>query len=433
MLVWMKRLPLQPVSRAALVGILSVVGAAAASRVLAPVSWAATAVEPARARVAGSLIDDLVRRVLPVDLVLPSAMLKSADGGVAESPVAVAITDLRYCGVTDRGVGRFRAVMRIGNSFGEGAMPSTLAGDEGCRKSLNDLARRIATASAGAQEVLVADLDALWRPWELRLVLARTSTPSSPKPGVPQPLGGLSEGVRRDLLTISTSGFRVRTDVGQAITFHVAPSFAPDAIDIAVIVAEDGSAAPAARPAGGGASLVLSGDATAVAELPHAFANQVLRHLTQAEPFPIQVDREVVDVQNASVTGSAGGLTVAAMATPRSIRESVRLTVQAGGADLRVGGVRADAQLESCGGLGTLAAIGCNARNAGRNAAAGAFAATMTRKYQGQLVRELAGPQELRFEIGDRRVDLQGDLLHLASGPRGLSAVARLAPGGQGH
>ena len=80
---------------------------------------------------AGRLIDDLVRNVLPVDLVLPAALLKSADGGIAASAVAGAITDLRYCGVTERGAGRFRAVIRTGSPFGDRAAPSALAGEEG--------------------------------------------------------------------------------------------------------------------------------------------------------------------------------------------------------------------------------------------------------------------------------------------------------------
>ena len=284
-------------------------------------------------------------------------------------------------------------------------------------------------------DVVVADVDAVWRPWELRLTVTRTSSPSPspPIPGPPQPLAGLLDGGHRDLLTISTSGFRIVTDAGQAIIFHVAPTFAVDAVDMAVILGDGGSGPPGSRPLAGVPVPGLSDEATATADLPHAFANQILRHLTQAVPFPIQVDHDVIDLQNASVTGSPGGLTVTGMATPRSVRESVRLTVQAAGADLRVGGVRADAQLENCGGLAVLAAIGCNTRNAGRNAAAGAFGAAMTQKYQGQLVRELAGTRQFRFDVGDHRWELSGDLLHLASGPRGLSVVARLASGGQAH
>lgn len=402
-----------------------------------PGSLYAASVEPARVRMAGRLIDDVVRGLLPLDLVLPGATQKSADGGVTESAVGAALTDLRYCGVTDRGAGRFRAVIRMAGPSGGGTVPSpsVLTGDEGCRKSLNDLANpATATATAdspGTQDVVVADVEAIWRPWELRLTIIRTSSPSPPKPGPPRPLGGLDG--HRDLFTISTSGFRIVTDAGQAIVFHVAPAFAVDAIELGVILGEGGAVPRASRSAMSGPALVLSGDATVAADLPYAFANQILRQLTQAEPFPIQVDRDVVDLQNASVSGSSGGMTLTGTATPRSVRESVRLTVQAGGADLRVAAVRSDAQLEDCGGLGVLAAIGCNARNAGRNVAAGAFASAMTQKYQGQLVRALAGTQGLRFELENRRLELRGDLLHLASSPRGLWAVARFTPGDQSH
>ena len=404
-----------------------------------PGSLSAASVEPARVRMAGRLIDDMVRGLLPLDLVLPGATQKSADGSVTESAVGAALTDLRYCGVTDRGAGRFRAVIRMAGAFGGGTVPSpsALAGDEGCRKSLNDLANPAsasATATAdspGTQDVVVADVEAVWRSWELRLTITRTSSPSPPKPGPPRPLGGLDG--HRDLFTISTSGFRIVTDAGQAIVFHVAPTFAVDAIELGVILGEGGAVPPASRSAMGGPALVLSGDATVAADLPYAFANQILRQLTQAEPFPIQVDRDVVDLQNASVSGTSGGMMLTGTATPRSVRESVRLAVQAGGADLRVAAVRADAMLENCGELGVLAAIGCNTRNAGRNVAAGAFAAAMTQKYQGQLVRELPGTQGFRFELGNRRLELRGDLLHLASSPRGLWAVARVTPGDQSH
>ena len=91
------------------------------------------------------------------------------------------------------------------------------------------------------------------------------------------------------------------------------------------------------------------------------------------------------------------------------------------------------AQLESCSGLGSLAALGCNTRNAGRNAAAAGLGAALTQKYQGQVVRDLAGAQTLRFEVGNRRLELQGDLLHVASGTRALVVAGRFVAGGGGH
>lgn len=398
-----------------------------------PVSFAAAGVEPARVRVAAPLIDQLVRGLLPMDLVLPGPVGGgSADGGVAQTSMAAVLTELRYCGATDRGAGRFRAVVRWGSLAGGAS--DLLLGDDGCRQSLADLAKQVPTGAApdDGVGVSVADVEALWRPWELRLIVARSAAPTPPRPGQPRPLGGLES--RRELLAITTAGFRIATDAGETLTFHVAPSFASDAVEILAVLGDRGSGPPSGRPAAGGPMSGSGGSgANVIAELPYGLANQVLRVLTGTQPLAIPIDRDVVDLQSAAIAGAGGGVTVTGWATPRSIRETARLTVQAGGAELGVIGIRADAQLENCTALGMLAAIGCNTRNAGRNAAAAAFGAALANRYQGQLVRDLAGPQELRFDAGGRRFELRGDLLHLGGGARGLSIGARLAPGAGNH
>jgi hypothetical protein len=397
-------------------------------------SWSpsprAAGAEPARVRVAAPLIDDLMRGLLPIDLVLPASIAGSADGGVSSSQTAALLTELRYCGVTDKGLGRFRAVIRAGG-FGGDAAPSVLMGDDGCRQSLGDLAKHLPAAASPDGGGIVADLEAAWRPWELRFTIARTAGPTPPKPGLPRPLAIWD--TRHDLLTVATAGFRVPTEAGQSLTFHAAPSFAADSVEIAAILGENGAGPPSARPTIGGAVAGLSTDVNVVVELPYTLANQVLRQFAGMQPLPIRVDREVIDVQNVSIAPAGPGVMVTGAATPRSIRETVRLTVQTGGADLRVTSLRADPQLENCAGLSVLAAIGCNTRNAGRGAAAAAFGAAMTQKLQGQLVRELAGPQDFRFDGGTRRLTLQGDLRYTGAGPRGLSFGARLAAGDPGH
>lgn len=409
--------------------------AAIGATVLAPVSFAAAAVEPARVRVAAALIDGVVRELLPVDLVLPGPVGGSGDGGVPQLSIAAMLTELRYCGATDRGVGRFRAVIRWGP--GADRASPVLAGDDVCRQNLADLVKQLPAAAApdDGMGVSVADLEATWRPWELRLVVARTVGPAPPRPGPPRPLAGLESRLenRKDLLSISTAGFRVAMDAGEMITFHVAPSFAADGVEILAVLGDKGSGPPSGRPAAGGAGAGLSGDVNVAADLPYTLANQLLRQMTGAQPLAIPIDRDVIDLQHASVTGAGGGVSLTGVATPRSVRETARLTVQAAGAELRVASMRADAQLESCAALGVLAAIGCNTRNAGRIAAAAAFGAAMTGKYQGQLVRELAGTQEFRFDAAGRRLELRGDLLHVGAGPRGLSVSARFGSGVRNH
>jgi hypothetical protein len=53
-------------------------------------------------------------------------------------------------------------------------------------------------------------------------------------------------------------------------------------------------------------------------------------------------------------------------------------------------------------------------------------------KYQGSLVRELAGPQVLSVDFDTRRLELRGLLTRTAIGPRGLMVWGRLSPGA-GH
>jgi hypothetical protein len=388
--------------------------------------------EPVRARVAAALIDEVLARSVPFEVVLPAPPGAAPDAGSDGTQLPALVTELRYCGVTEKGTGRFRAVLRWGAL---GAGQSILSGSDGCRQTLGDLAKHVSVTETPASNVgiAVADLEASWRPWQLTLSMTRAlmpPAPTPPRPGPPRPLGGLES--RRDLLVLPTAGLRIPTGTGEAITLHAAPSFAPDGIEVAVVVSEGGSASPpASRPATGGAALPLSVDANLALDLPYGAANVILRQLSGAEPLAIPVDREVIDLQNLSVIPASGASAlVVGTATPRSVRETVRMTVAIGGAELKVTGLRADAQLENCAALGTLAAMACNARNAARNTAAAALAAALSQKYQGRLVRDLAGPQAPSIEAGGRRVELRGELTRATLGPRGLLLWGRLGPGG---
>jgi hypothetical protein len=242
-------------------------------------------------------------------------------------------------------------------------------------------------------------------------------------------------------LVLATSGLRTVTAAGDVLTFHVAPWFGPDAVDLAVLNGDNGAGPPSARPTVGGRTMVFAGASTnIVAEFPYGFANQILRQLTATRPLAIPVDPDVMDLQNVSLAAAPNGLMVTGFVTPRSVHETARLTVLAGGDEARVASVRSEAQLENCAGLGTLAAMACNARNAGRGAAAAGLSAALTQKFQGQLLRDLAGPQAWRFDVGgDRRdrghwIEIQGALQHVTPGGRGVSLGGRFAgTGGAAH
>jgi len=155
-------------------------------------------------------------------------------------------------------------------------------------------------------------------------------------------------------------------------------------------------------------------------------------HSYTARPVPVRVGREIVDVQNASLRGASGSLTVVALGTSRTIPEAARVTVTASGDDLRVATVRAEPQLESCAGQGMVASLACNARNAARNAAAAALGGAATDRYQNQLLRELAGGQEFHFGFARREIRMTGELMRIGAAARALSFAARLTPRGVG-
>lgn len=407
----------------------------ALSAAFVAVPAAAAVVEPARARVSTALLDDVVARVLPIEVILPAQPGGAPDAGSDGTQQPALVTELRYCGATERGAGRFRAVFRWG-AVGVTAGQSILSSSDGCRQSLGDLAKQVALVEtpASTSGVAVADLEASWRPWQLSLSMTRAlmpPAPTPPRPGPPRPLIGVE--ARRDLLVLPTAGLRIPTDAGSALTFHAAPSFGADGLEVTVVVGEGGSVAPPASRPATGPPLSLGSEANLAVELPHGTANVILRQLSGAEPLAIPVDRDVIELQNLSIGAGAGAsAVVAGAATPRSMRETVRLVVAIAGGDVRVGALRAEAQLESCAALGTLAAIGCNARNAARNTAAAALAAALTQKYQGRLVRELAGLQSRTIDFGGARVELRGELTRTALGPRGLLVWGRLAPGAAG-
>jgi hypothetical protein len=372
--------------------------------------------EPARLRVAGPLVDDVVRSLLPAMLPGPTA---GPDMNAAARPAAM-LTEMKYCGATDKGAGRFRAVIRQG-ALDSGA-PFLLATREACRASLADLAKQLAREPGPAYGAAIADLEATWKPWELRLALLRSIAPKS------EPIPDLDN--RRNLWTISTSDLRLATDAGEPIILHAAPWFATAAIEIAVVLSEPGSATPPPPSGRGGAHAALVGEANLAADVPISFANQVLRRLTWTQPLAISVDRDVVDLERLTMTQDRSGLTIRGNATPRLIRETMRFAVAMNGEDLRLASVLTQGQMENCAGQGAFATVACNLRNSAREGVTGALGGALTQRYQGQLVRELSGQRELGFNVGVRRLQVRGDLLRLSSGPGGLSAVARFGAEG---
>lgn len=403
----------------------------------------AGALEPARAKITSALVDETVRRLLPLTLNLPAPTGPAGDGGLAPSTVPATLAELRYCGPTGQGAGKFRAAIRLSGfpaaaldpaanpvegAPGHEARSSPLIGEGECKAPLGDLGRRAGASLTRADAaVVLADLEAGWHAWEIRVSVVRFVIAGEPH-GV---AGGWGDS-RRDVMAFSTAGLVVPTDLGPLV-FHVAPLFASDGIELAAWLGESGSSPPLSGPApaapSAGASPTSSDPAAnAIFEVPFSLANRLLHGFT-ARPLPVRVGRETFDVRNASVRGGPGNVTVTALASPRSLPESARVSVTASGDDLRVGIVRGDAQLESCADLGMIASVACTARNAARTAAATALGTSATERYRGQLLRELAGPEDLHLGIARRDLKMTGELLRIAGTARGLVVGARLTPG----
>jgi hypothetical protein len=376
--------------------------------------------DPVRVRISAALIDEEIRAFLPATLALPRALAELGEEGAR----TIAIAELKYCGATEKGAGRFRAVIRPATTKAQ----AFLTASDSCLVSLADLAKRGVTSIDGGEGLVLADFEATWKAWELKLavahalVLGKGARQSAP----------MTFEKRVDILTISTSDFRIDLDTGPPIVLHAAPFFAATAIELAVAMTEGPppKAATLERAAASGRGEMLSGQANLAAEVPLQVANQVLRRLTWAQPLTIPVDRDEVEIRQVALTGSGAGesarLTVSGTATPRTIRETMPWALTLVGEPLVVSTAQFSGQLEDCAGLGTMAALGCNVRNGARGAAAEAFGSTLTQRYQGQPAHELASPLGFRFHVAGQRIELRGDLLRLGFGPRGLSAAGRM-------
>jgi hypothetical protein len=376
--------------------------------------------EPVRVRIAAALIDEEIRAFLPATVPLPRSLAELGEEGAR----TIALAELRYCGATERAAGRFRAVLRQAS----GKTQSILSAGDGCQSSLAELAKRGAVGSEDGEGPVLADLEATWKSWELKLAVVHALVfGKSGRKGTPAAVDK-----RAEIFAISTSNLRIDTGAGPPIVLYAAPAFAATAIDLALAMTEGAPprVATLERAAASGRGDLLSGQANIAAEIPLQVANQVLRRLTWTQPLTIPVDRDEVEIRQVSLAGTGAGesarLTASGTATPRSIREIMQWTLALGGNPLVVSTAQFSGQLEDCSGLGTMAALGCNVRNGARGAAAEAFGSSLTQRYQGQPVHQLASPLDLRFEVAGHRIELRGDLLRLGFGPRGLSALGRL-------
>jgi hypothetical protein len=374
--------------------------------------------EAARVRVSAALLDDTVQTLLPTLIRLPVVGQPSAEN----RPTLATMTELKYCGAGDRGAGRFRALLRLEASAGPTV---ALLGKTGCQGALADMAKR---AGEGNEEagIVVADLEAVWQPWELRFTVARAE--GTTKLSKTRLAAVLEK--RHELMTISIGDVRIQTDSG-TIPLYAVPSFLSGAVEIAVVLGGSGAPSAPEKLARANGAPVWTADSNMTADVPLSFANQLLRRLTWNQPLVVSVNRDDVEVRNVSIAGEGAGetarVTLTGQATPASIRETARWTVITSGDPMQMLSIQMTPQMENCSGLGAMAAVGCNVRNGARSAAAEGFASSLTQRYQGAPIHQLGSPQTLRFSLAGERFVLSGDLLRLTFVQRGITAVGKFA------
>ncbi|MDB4983395.1 MAG: hypothetical protein JWM82_4147 [Myxococcales bacterium] len=370
----------------------------------------ARADERGEALLLGAAVNRLVGKQLPATF----ALRGERASGIA--PLKVTLFEARYCGALDATHGRLVGVVRPG----EEPARTVLTGARDCQDTLEEVAHRL---PGGTDAAAVVELVAEWIPWQLRFSIGNVSA-------IGEGAGPLNAALARTkaagpLGVVDTAGLRLETARGASLTLDLAVGFvkADDAVLMTLTPGElagDGKERRASFVDATGASAT---DAVVGALFP--LANRIVALFSQDGPLVLELERQVVEVRSLQLSGGDGALTIRGRATPRALRETVRLAIEASGGDLKITEVRAEPELEDCGALSTLAALGCRARNTARVAAVAAVASGLTARYKGQLLRVLLAPPPFSFELGGRRLTLRLTPSRARATPIGLIVTGR--------
>jgi len=369
--------------------------------------------EGARALVGTALLEQLVRARLPAAVPLPA---RAGGGGGSAS-----VIEARLCLPDKAGRGHVLAVLVSGAPPGRSGAGS-LRPSEDCQAPLDAVAQRLLPA-VGAPAVAVADLAIAFRPGELRLSIEKAAVAAEKGAAAAEALRTL--GSRTALPAVPLADLKVPMDAGPPLVLGIGLDWRREGVGVTV-----GLGGAASRP-GGRADLAGTVPGTSLcAELPLSFVSALLAAVQRRGPFEVRLDSEIVEVADVRVAAQGAGLQVTGMATPRSVRQPLRVTADLAGEDLQIAEVRVDAQLEDCSGVALLQRVACNARNAARSAAGEAVAAALRQQYRGRLVRDFIGGQRIDLGIAGQPLPLQAEVLRL--GARGsvvqIDAAARPGP-----
>jgi hypothetical protein len=395
---------------ASTLGIACLLGAAAAPARAQPADAArgaerSDAPERADAFLGTSALNRFAQSLLPVPIEIPA----SRAAGVPAS--SLTIDEARFCGTTAGGHGRLLAVVRRAGGAPADAGPapaqvpaSVLGGEEDCALRLSEIAGR-GGGDGGAEPAAAAavvEILAAWAPSRLRLSLGEIAGTRGGGAGVAQALARAK--AAGPLATVETGAINLATSRTAMQSLALAIAFPPghDGVWLTAVPAERAPPPRQARPAIDPASMPGSADTQLMATIP--FANRVLAVLGQDGPLVLKLNGQTVEVRDLHLGGVEGTLTVWGRATSRERRETVRVTIEAAGPDLKIVKVRAEAEPESCAAMSAIAGIGCRARNTARSAGAATAAATLNDRYRGQLLRSLSSPPTTTTEIDGLRL-----------------------------
>ena len=359
--------------------------------------------ERAEALLMGAAINRFVAKQLPVTFQIRGHRASGIP------PLKVTLSEARYCGAMDAGHGRLIGVLRPGGESSPG--PTVLTGAQDCRDKLDEVAHHLpASADASALVEIVAD----WIPWQLRFSIGDFATSGDGA-------GALNAALLRakasgPLETLDTAGIRLETGRGASIDLDLAVSFVKAGDAILATLTPAGASGGAGEKEGergrpprpsflDPAGAPVATDAIAGALFP--LANRVAALFSQDGPLTLEFERQAVEIRALQLSGGNGLLTVRGRATLGAIQESVRLAIDATGADLKIAEIRGEPEVEDCAATSALAALGCRARNTARSTAVAAVASGMTAHYRGQLLRVLLAPAPFSFQIGGRKLILR--------------------------
>jgi hypothetical protein len=364
--------------------------------------------EGARVLVGTALLEQLVRSQLPAAVPLPGR------GGSA------IVIEARLCPPDKAGRGHVLAVLVPGpppERLGAGSLRLP----EDCRASPDAVAQRL-LPGVGAPAVAVADLSIAFRPGEIRFSIEKAGVAAEKGAAAAETLRAL--GPKTALPAIPLADVKVPTGSGSPLVLGIGLDWRREGVGVAL-----GLGGAVGRP-GGRADLAGTVTGTSLcAELPLSFVSALLTAVQRRGPFEVRLDSEIVEVSDVRLAAQDAGLQVTGTATPRSVRQPLRVAADLAGEDLQIAEIRVDAELEDCSGVGLLQKVACNARNAARSAAAEAVAASLRQQYRGRLVRDFVGAQQIDLGLAGQPLPLQAEVLRLRARGSIVQVDATARPG----